>query len=69
MQAFDALILRGHSIIVIEHNMEMIKCADYIIDMGPEGGDKGGNIVCTGTPELVAKNPHSLTGQYLKKIL
>lgn len=69
LQAFDALILRGHSIIVIEHNMEMIKCADYIIDMGPEGGDKGGNIVCTGTPELVAKNPHSLTGQYLKKIL
>ena len=47
--AFDALIRRGHSIVIIEHNMDVIKCADYVIDLGPEGGDKGGNIVAVGT--------------------
>ena len=67
--AFDTLIEHGHSIVVIEHNIEIIKCADWIIDLGPEGGNKGGAVVATGTPEDVAGNPHSLTGQYLKKKL
>ena len=69
LDAFDALILRGHSILIIEHNMDVIKCADYIIDMGPEGGEEGGTIVATGTPEQVAQCPESYTGQYLKKKL
>ena len=59
----------GSSIIVIEHNLDVIKTADYIIDMGPEGGDKGGQVVACGTPEKVAENKNSYTGQYLKKIL
>ena len=67
--AFDALIERGHSIIVIEHNMDIIKCADYIIDLGPDGGDKGGNLVCAGTPETVAQCAVSVTGKYLKEVL
>ena len=66
LAAFDALIERGHSIIVIEHNLEVIKCADYIIDLGPDGGNKGGSIVCQGTPEEVAKCKESLTGKYLQ---
>lgn len=64
--AFDALIQRGHTVIIIEHNLDVIKCADHIIDLGPEGGDKGGSIVVCGTPEKVAKCNESLTGQYLK---
>ena len=63
------LVEAGNSIIVIEHNLDIIKTADYIIDLGPEGGDKGGTVVATGTPEEVAKNPNSYTGIYLKKIL
>ncbi len=51
---------------VIEHNLDVIKCADHVIDLGPEGGDKGGNVVATGTPEEVAACPESYTGQYLK---
>ena len=66
LEAFDALIARGHSILIIEHNMEVIKCADYVIDLGPDGGDKGGNLVIAGTPEEVARCKESLTGQYLK---
>ena len=69
LSAFDALISRGHSIIVIEHNMDVIKCADHIIDLGPEGGDKGGTIVCQGTPEAVAACKQSLTGKYLAEKL
>ena len=69
MKSFNQLIDNGHTIIIIEHNMDVIKCADYIIDMGPDGGDKGGNIVCTGTPEEVADNPASITGKYLKEKL
>ena len=69
LAAFDALISRGHSIIVIEHNLDIIKCADHVIDLGPEGGDRGGNIVCTGTPEQVASCSQSLTGKYLKEKL
>ena len=59
----------GNTVLVIEHNLDVIKCADYLIDMGPEGGSGGGTVVCTGTPEEVAKNPKSYTGQYLKKYL
>ena len=66
LEAFDALIRRGHTIIIIEHNMDMIKCADHIIDLGPEGGDKGGYIVATGTPEEVAAGKTSYTGELLQ---
>ncbi len=66
LKSFEALIARGHSIIVIEHNLDVIKCADWIIDIGPEGGDEGGNIVAEGTPEEIAKNKKSYTAQYLK---
>jgi excinuclease ABC subunit A len=65
LKAFDALIEKGHSIIVIEHNPEVIKCADHIIDLGPEGGDQGGNIVFEGTPEELVKIKSSYTGQFL----
>lgn len=69
LQAFDSLIKRGHSIIVIEHNMDVIKYADYVIDLGPDGGNNGGQLVCCGTPEEVAANKTSITGQFLKKTL
>ena len=59
----------GNTVVVIEHNLDMIKCADYIIDLGPEGGDKGGTLVAEGTPEKIASNEKSHTGKYLKKIL
>lgn len=65
LEAFDSLISRGHTVVIIEHNMDVIKCADYIIDLGPEGGDKGGNLVIAGTPEEVAQCGASYTGQYL----
>ena len=66
LDAFNALILRGHTILIIEHNMEIIKCADHVIDLGPDGGDNGGNLVIAGTPEEVARCRDSLTGHYLK---
>ncbi len=69
LDAFKSLIERGHTVIVIEHNMDVIKCADYIIDLGPEGGKAGGNIVCSGTPEVIAACEESITGQYLRKYL
>jgi excinuclease ABC subunit A len=69
LEAFDALIRRGHTLVIIEHNMDMIKCADHIIDLGPEGGDKGGRIVATGTPEEVARCAESYTGQALREKL
>ena len=69
LAAFDALIERGHTIIIIEHNIEVIKCADHIIDIGPEGGKAGGNIVCEGTPEVIAKCEASYTGKFLKEKL
>ena len=59
----------GNSVIVIEHNLDIIKTADYLIDLGPEGGEAGGTVLATGTPEEVAKCPASFTGQYLKKWL
>ncbi|WMW78462.1 excinuclease ABC subunit UvrA [Flavobacterium sp. 20NA77.7] len=69
LTSFEALIEKGHSIIVIEHNLELIKCADYIIDIGPEGGENGGNLVAFGTPEEISKNKKSLTGKYLAEKL
>ena len=69
LEAFDALIRRGHSIVIIEHNLDVIKCADYVIDLGPEGGDRGGNVVVAGTPEEVAACAASYTGQFLKEKL
>lgn len=69
LDSFESLIQRGHSIIVIEHNMEVIKCADHIIDLGPEGGHRGGRIVAEGTPEQVAACGKGYTGRYLKEKL
>jgi len=63
------LVNQGNTIMVIEHNLDVIKNADWIIDMGPEGGDKGGQIVATGTPEEVARKAGSFTGQYLKRMI
>ena len=65
----DRLVASGNSVVIIEHNLDLIKTADYIIDLGPEGGDGGGTIVTQGTPEEVAKCESSYTGQYLKQIL
>ena len=59
----------GNTVVVIEHNLDVIKTADYIVDMGPEGGDRGGTVIAKGTPEEVAENPVSYTGQYLRKYL
>lgn len=69
LEAFDSLISRGHTVVIIEHNMDVIKCADYIIDLGPEGGEMGGNLVVAGTPEEVAACAASYTGQFLKEKL
>ncbi|HPR17686.1 MAG TPA: excinuclease ABC subunit UvrA [Candidatus Cloacimonadota bacterium] len=69
LKVLQKLAVMGNTIVVIEHNLDVIKCADYVIDLGPEGGDEGGRIVATGTPEEVAANPQSYTGMFLKKIL
>ena len=66
LKSFERLLARGHSLVVIEHNMDMIKCADYLIDLGPEGGEEGGNLVACGTPEEVAKCEASYTGEFLR---
>jgi excinuclease ABC subunit A len=69
LDVLNRLVNLGNTVVVIEHNMDVIKNSDWIIDLGPEGGDKGGQVVAAGTPEQVAANPKSYTGQYLKKIL
>ena len=69
LKSFERLLARGHSLVVIEHNMDVIKCADYLIDLGPEGGEEGGNLVACGTPEEVAKCDASYTGKFLKEKL
>jgi excinuclease ABC subunit A len=66
LKCFDILIKNGNSVLLIEHNLDVIKCADHVIDLGPEAGEKGGYIVCTGTPEEIVENPDSWTGKYLK---
>jgi len=63
------LVEKGNTVLVIEHNLDVVKCADNIIDLGPDGGDAGGEVVATGTPEEVARNPKSYTGEYLKSVL
>jgi excinuclease ABC subunit A len=69
LEVLHELVEQGNTVIVIEHNLDVIKTADWIIDIGPEGGDGGGEIVATGTPEEVAENPRSHTGRYLKEML
>ena len=69
LAAFRQLLQAGHSLLVIEHNLDVIKTADYIIDLGPEGGDEGGRVVATGTPEEIAAMPGSHTGRYLRQVL
>ena len=69
LEVLQRLVDSGNTVVVIEHNLDVIKCADHLIDLGPEGGDGGGTIVCTGTPEEVAACRSSFTGQYLKKVL
>ena len=69
LEAFDSLISRGHTIVIIEHNLDVVKCADHVIDLGPEGGDRGGNLVIAGTPEEVALCEASYTGHFLKEKL
>jgi excinuclease ABC subunit A len=69
IEILQKLVSQGNSVVVIEHNMDLIKCADYLMDIGPEGGDKGGQLIAKGTPEQVADSPKSYTGSYLKKVL
>ncbi len=69
LDVLNRLVDRGNTVVVIEHNLEVIKCADWIIDLGPEGGEEGGRVVCTGTPEEVARYTNSYTGQFLRQVL
>lgn len=69
LKAFNDLIALGHTLVIVEHNLDVVKCADHVIDLGPEGGRAGGYIVATGTPEEIAKNPASITGRYLSQKL
>ncbi|MFA6341204.1 MAG: hypothetical protein WCX27_03165, partial [Candidatus Paceibacterota bacterium] len=69
IEILQKLVDNGNTVVVIEHNMDLIKSSDYVIDIGPEGGDKGGEIIAKGTPEDVAHNERSYTGRYLKRIL
>jgi excinuclease ABC subunit A len=69
MDSFNRLIAMGHTVVIIEHNMDVIKSADHVIDIGPEGGEEGGQLVAQGTPEEIAACPDSYTGQYLKEKL
>ena len=69
IEVLQRLVDQGNSVLIIEHNIDIIKVADYLIDLGPEGGDKGGTLVACGTPEQVAKVEASYTGQYLKDVL
>jgi excinuclease ABC subunit A len=69
MSVIDELVDKGNTVIVIEHNFDVVKCADHIIDLGPEGGDKGGQIIATGTPEELAADQKSITGEYLRPYL
>lgn len=69
LDVLQRLVDKGNSILVIEHNLDVIRCADWVIDLGPEGGDKGGEVIAKGTPEEVAENPKSYTGKYLKQVL
>jgi excinuclease ABC subunit A len=69
LNVLHRLVDAGNTVVVIEHNLDVLKTADHIIDLGPEGGDKGGEVVATGTPEEIVRNPRSYTGQYLRRVL
>ena len=69
LDCFDALLAVGHSLIVVEHNLQMMRAADYIIDMGPGAAEEGGRIVAKGTPEMIAHNEQSITGTFLRDLL
>ena len=69
MRSFRRLLEAGHSIVVIEHNLDVIRASDWLIDLGPEGGDAGGRVIATGTPEQVAEVEESYTGQFLRRVL
>ena len=69
LNILQRLVDKGNSILVIEHNLDVIRCSDWVIDLGPEGGDRGGELMAIGTPETVAKNPKSYTGKYLAEVL
>ena len=69
LRAFAALLEKGHTVVIVEHNMDVIKCADYVIDLGPEGGEAGGQLVCAGTPEEIAACEASYTGRFLREKL
>ena len=69
LHLMHGLVDRGNTVVVIEHNLDVVKTADHVIDLGPEGGDGGGYIIATGTPEKIAKTPNTPTGEYLKKML
>src|SRR5206468_6398182 len=69
LQLFQRLVDCGHSIVVIEHNLEVVKCADWVVDLGPEAGDEGGDVVAVGTPEQIAETENSHTGRFLRHVL
>jgi excinuclease ABC subunit A len=69
LEVLNRLVDQGNTVVVIEHNLDVVRVSDWVIDLGPEGGFKGGTIVCTGTPEQVAKHPTSYTGKFLKTAL
>jgi excinuclease ABC subunit A len=69
LDVLQRLVDKGNSVLLIEHNLDVIRCSDWVVDLGPEGGDKGGDIIAVGTPEDVAKNKKSYTGTYLKQVL
>jgi excinuclease ABC subunit A len=69
LDCFDALLSVGHSLIVVEHNLQVMKAADYIIDLGPGAADEGGQVVAKGTPEMIAHSPQSVTGGFLREVL
>jgi excinuclease ABC subunit A len=69
MDVIQRLVDKGNSVLLIEHNLDVIRCADWVIDLGPEGGDRGGQLICCGTPEQVAMHPDSHTGRYLRQVL
>ena len=69
LEVLHKLVEGGNTIVIIEHNLDVIKTADYVIDLGPEGGDRGGEIVASGTPEEVARHPRSHTGRFLRRVL
>jgi excinuclease ABC subunit A len=69
LEVLNKLVVKGNTVVLIEHNLDIVKCSDYLLDFGPEGGINGGTLIAKGTPEEVANNSNSHTGQYLKHVL